>query len=173
MECALCHHAGSKPCKEFRLRRYCPADLEELIQLFYHTVHTVARKDYTQEEVEAWVPSPESVDRDAWGDSLGAHYTLVAERDGKLLGFGDLDETGYLDRLYVHRDFQGKGVASAITEALEQYAKSLGAEKVTVHASRTAKPFFENRGYQVVQAQRVERRGVELENFAMERKLDR
>lgn len=62
-------------------------------------------------------------------------------------------------------------MATALTEALEGYARGLGAERVTVHASRTAKPFFQKRGYQVVTAQRVVRRGVELENFAMELKL--
>lgn len=156
---------------EFRLRLYRQEDLEELVRLFYHTVRTVARKDYTREETEAWAPSPESVDRDAWGKSLSEHYTLVAEREGQLVGFGDLDSTGYLDRLYVHKDFQGRGVATALVEALEGCAWGLGAERVTVHASRTARPLFERRGYQVVTAQRVIRRGVELENFVMERRL--
>lgn len=156
---------------EFRLRLYRQEDLEELVRLFYHTVRTVARKDYTREETEAWAPSPESVDRDAWGKSLSEHYTLVAEREGQLVGFGDLDSTGYLDRLYVHKDFQGRGVATALAEALEGCAWGLGAERVTVHASRTARPLFERRGYQVVTAQRVIRRGVELENFVMERRL--
>ncbi len=163
---ALGERAGA-----FRLRLYRQRDLEELIQLFYHTVQTVNRRDYTEEETAAWVPSPESVDRAAWGASLSDHYTLVAEKQGKLLGFGDMDSTGYLDRLYVHKDCQVQEVASAIAEALEGYARGLGADKVTVHASRTARPFFQNRGYEVLQAQRVSRRGVELENFVMERKL--
>ena len=94
---------------DFTLRLYRPGDLEELIGLFYQTVRTVNLGDYTQEEVEAWAPSPESVDRGAWGKSLLEHYTVVAQREGKLLGFGDMDDTGYLDRLYVHKDYQGRG----------------------------------------------------------------
>lgn len=157
---------------EFRLRLYRPSDLEELIQLFYGTVHTVNLGDYSQREVDAWVPSPESVDREAWGQSLAAHYTLVAERDGVLVGFGDMDDTGYLDRLYVHKDFQGRGAATAITHALEGYARGLRVSRVTVHASRTARPFFEARGYRVEYAQQVERYGVLLENFGMELPLE-
>ena len=95
-----------------------------------------------------------------------------ARRGGTVVGFGDMDDTGYLDRLYVHKDFQGRGAASAITEALEGYAWGLGAAEVTVHASRTARPFFEKRGYRVVKAQQVERRGVLLENFAMAKKWE-
>ena len=155
-----------------QLRLYRPQDLEGLIQLFYETVHGVNLGDYSPAEVDAWVPSPESVDRAAWGESLAAHYTVVAEREGQLLGFGDMDSTGYFDRLYVHRDFQGRGVATAIAHALEGFAHGLGAQRVTVHASRTARPFFERRGYRMLYAQQVERRGVLLENFAMELALE-
>ena len=157
---------------DFRLRLYRPQDLEGLIQLFYETVHEVNLGDYSPAEVDAWVPSPESVDRAAWGESLAAHYTVVAEREGQLLGFGDMDSTGYFDRLYVHRDFHGRGVATSIAHALEGFAHGLGAQRVTVHASRTARPFFERRGYRMLYAQQVERRGVLLENFAMELALE-
>ena len=157
---------------KFRLRLYRPADLEELIWLFYHSVHTAAWRDYTPEELDAWAASPESVDRAAWGASLAAHYTVVAEQDGKLLGFGDMDETGYLDRLYVHGEFQGQGVAASIAQALEGFARGLGVERIAVHASRTARGFFQSRGFRVVKAQQVERRGVLLENFVMERQLE-
>lgn len=37
----------------------------------------------------------------------------------------------------------------------------------TVHASITARPFFERRGYAVVRGQRVRRHGVMLENYVM------
>ena len=58
-----------------------------------------------------------------------------------------------------------------MAEALEGYALGRGLRKVTVHASRTARPFFEQRGYRVLYVQQVERRGVPLENFAMEKDL--
>ena len=63
-------------------------------------------------------------------------------------------------------------VTRLMKEALEGYAWGLGAAEVTVHASRTARPFFERRGYRVVKAQQVERRGVLLENFAMAKKWE-
>ena len=37
------------------------------------------------------------------------------------------------------------------------------------HASITARPFFEKRGYQVLRAQQVERRGILLTNYIMEK----
>lgn len=34
-----------------------------------------------------------------------------------------MDSTDYLDRLYVHKDYKCKGVASAICDALESFSK--------------------------------------------------
>ena len=57
--------------------------------------------------------------------------------------------------------------------SLEGYAWGLGVEEISVHASRTARPFFQRRGYQTAAAQQVERRGVLLENFVMKKSLRR
>lgn len=73
--------------------------------------------------------------------------------------------TGYLDRLYVHKDFQRKGIATALCEELERAVSC----KITTHASITAKPFFENRGYKVITEQQVNRQNVLLTNFIMEK----
>lgn len=90
-------------------------------------------------------------------------------KGGRILGFGDMTADGYLDRLFVHREAQGRGIASALCAALECRCS---ASEFTVHASRTAQPFFQGRGYQVVREQQVERRGVLLTNFLMVRPAD-
>lgn len=43
-------------------------------------------------------------------------------------------------------------------------------EAYTTHASITARPFFEKRGYRVVRAQQVERQGLYLTNYVMEKR---
>lgn len=85
-----------------------------------------------------------------------------------IIGLGDIDETGYLDRIYVHKDFQGQGVATAICNRLEN---EIGAKCITVHASITAKPFFEKRGYHTIKSQEVEKQGIFLTNYIMAKKL--
>ena len=148
------------------LRPYRPEDCPALAHLFYETVHTVCAADYTPAQLEAWAPGS-GPDLAAWDASFQAHTTLVAEIGGRLAGFGDLDPAaGYLDRLYVRREFQRRGVASALCDALEQASR---ARPLTTHASRTARPFFEKRGYRVLRSQQVERRGQQLENFVMEK----
>ena len=146
------------------LRDYESRDCPTLAQLFYETVHTVNRRDYTQAQVDAWATG--TVDLAAWDASFTAHHTLVAEEDGIILGFADMASDGYLDRLYIHKDHQGRGIATALCDALET---ACGAPCFTTHASLTARPFFEKRGYRVVKAQQVERHGILLPNFVMEK----
>lgn len=92
------------------IRAYQPFDAVPLAALFYQTVHTVNRRDYTEKQLDAW--APKDIDLGAWDRSLQVHHTLVAVEDGCAVGFGDIDSnTGYLDRLYVHKDHQGMGIA--------------------------------------------------------------
>ena len=150
-----------------KLRRYRVSDCSELTWLFYDTVHSVCARDYTPEQLDAWADG--HPDLETWDRSLCAHDTLVVEEGGRILGFGDMTADGYLDRLFVHREAQGRGIASALCAALECRCS---ASEFTVHASRTAQPFFQGRGYQVVREQQVERRGVLLTNFLMVRPAD-
>ena len=106
------------------LRPYQPGDGPLLAALFYETVHTVNARDYTPAQLQAWAPSPEAPDPEAWDRSFQGRRALVAEAGGQIAGFGDLDpKTGCLDRLYVHKDRQGQGVASALCAALEAAAR--------------------------------------------------
>lgn len=146
------------------LRAYQPADCRELAELFYHTVHTVNARDYTKEQLDVWAAGQADLQR--WDRSLQEHFSLVAVGDGKLLGFGDMDRSGYLDRLYVHAGYQGKGIGTALCDRLEAAVSG----DIVTHASITAKPFFEKRGYQVVKRQQVERQRILLTNFVMVKK---
>lgn len=146
------------------LRLYREEDAAVLAQLFYETVHTINALDYTPQQLDAWAP----VQRDlaAWHHSLASHVTLVALIDETIVGFGDMDAQGYLDRLYVHKAFQRRGIATAIVDELE---RAVSVPTYTVQASVTAMPFFARRGYQVVRVQQVSRNGVTLKNFWMEK----
>lgn len=146
-----------------KIRRYQESDCRELTELFYNTVHIVNAKDYTKEQLDVWATGQTDLER--WNQSLQAHYSIVAVENGVILGFGDIDKTGYLDHLFVHAEHQGKGIATAICDQLEQAVP----RKITTHASITAKPFFEKRGYKVIKKQEVERQGIFLTNFVMEK----
>ena len=145
-----------------QLREYTPSDCALMAELFFQT------EDYSQEQLDAWVT--EAVDLQAWDESFRMHRTIVATENGAIVGFGDMDESGYLDRLYVRKDYQRQGIASAICDELERFADR---KTVTTHAFITAKPFFLHRGYRVVRKQGVIRRGVVLANFVMKKQPEK
>ncbi len=149
------------------LRRFRPEDLPEIADLFSDTIHRVNCKDYTPEQIRVWAAARDRLAGNP--DFFLSLYTIVAVKHGKIAGYGNIDDTGYLDHLYVHSEFQGQGIATAICQELERYAFSQHAPKITVHASITARPFFEKRGYQVLREQQVERQGVLLTNYKMEK----
>ncbi len=148
------------------IREYKPTDCEDLANLFYLTVHTVNAKDYTKEQLNAWATG--KIDLKEWNKSLLAHYTVVAVENNIIVGFGDIDKSGYLDRLFVHRNYQRQGIATAICDKLEQ---AVEVNKIVTHSSITAKPFFEQRGFSAVKQQQVIRQGVVLTNYVMEKRI--
>lgn len=147
------------------IREYKPDDCPFLAQLFYDTVHTVNAKDYTKEQLDAWATG--DVDLDKWNRSFLEHTTLVAVQDEEIIGFADMDENGYLDRLYVHKDYQGKGFATALVTELERRVGQNSAVCFETYASVTAKPLFEKLGYTVRAGNIAVRGGVSLVNFRM------
>lgn len=147
-----------------RIRKYESRDCAVLAELFYRTIHAVNAKDYTEEQLDAWATG--KVDLEKWNRTLSEHDSFVAVEDGRIVGFGDIDKTGYLDRLFVHKDYQRRGIATAICDSLEQV---FAGNRIMVHASITAHPFFLGRGYTVVQKQQVVRNGIYLTNYVMEK----
>lgn len=143
------------------IRPYHPSDLAALAALFYRTVHEVNARDYPPEQLDVWAPAHGS--KAHWAKTLLENTSLVAIIEGVVVGFGDIDASGYLDHLYVHADYQGRGVATALCDRLEAAVEG----DITTHASITARGFFEKRGYRVIREQQVELQGLLLTNFEM------
>lgn len=155
--------------KNIKLRPYSPADITAVTGLFYNTVHTVNRRDYTDIQLDAWADG--NIDLDKWNSSFQSNITVIAEiaeANSIIVGFGDITHDGYLDRLYVHKDYQHIGIATAICDYLESRTDS---DKIITHASITARPFFEKRGYVAVKEQQVIRHNVALTNYIMEKQI--
>ena len=134
--------------------------IDELLSIFRSSVRESCGKEYSEEEREAW---SSSADKDRWIDELESHYSLVAFFGEEAIGFGDIEEDGHLNLLYVNPDFQGMGVATRISDLLERHAGG----RVRTEASLTAKGFFLRRGYEVEREETVFRKGVALRRFRM------
>ncbi|NRB50885.1 MAG: GNAT family N-acetyltransferase [Saprospiraceae bacterium] len=153
------------------IRPFTIEDTSAVYQLFYDTVHSINLQHYTPEEVEAWVPTlPPNLQQ--WQERFLRQHTLLAEIDSHLAGFANLEPDGLnIDMVYTHKDFQGRGVATALVDQLEQAVKKNGGNTIELAASITARPFFEKRGYRLVRENEVLRFGVVLRNFIMRKQV--
>lgn len=154
------------------IRKFYDSDIRQIVSLFYETVHSVNKQDYSQEQLDAWAPKDEEeLKLKTWKESMSYNVTYVAEINAEIVGFSDMTQDGHIDRLYIHKNFQGQGIASALVNNLEAEARRLGLIEMGTEASITAKLFFECLGYRITQSQIVERRGVKLVNFKMTKQL--
>ena len=151
------------------IRPYKPEDLAEMARLFYDTVTTVNSRDYQPEQIRAWAGRGRLLL--GRNEAFLRSHTLVAEEQGVIVGYGNIERGGCLDQLFVHREHQGEGIADAICGRLEEHARQAGLTVITVHASVTARPFFARRGYAVAAVNQVPIGCVTLKNYAMIKSL--
>jgi putative acetyltransferase len=152
---------------DIRLRRYVTDDLDAVIDVFQRAIREVASKDYTPAQIAAW----STVDRAAWEPWRLTRPTWVAVHGARVVGFSDLEADGHLDMMFVHPDYQGIGVASLLLGQVEAAAAGQGLQRLFTEASRTARPFFERRGFVVDAEQVVSKRGERMTNFRMHKLL--
>lgn len=148
------------------LRRATLADLDQVRQLFFDTVTTVNSVDYNPEQVKAWSSGYDNIKR--WTNRITEQHFFVADINGVIAGFASITADGYLDVLFVHKDFQRRGVALSLLNQIKKVARIQEINRITSDVSITARPFFEKQGFSIVAAQQVALNGVVFDNFKME-----
>lgn len=149
------------------IRPYIPDDAKQLAEIFYNTIHNINVMDYSEDQVNAWAPTT-SLELTGWMKKWENINPIVALIDNKIVGFTEFEPSGHIDCFYVHHEYQGVGIGSALMNEIFNQANNLNLKRVFAEVSITAKPFFESKGFKVVKQQMVEIRGVKLMNFIME-----
>ncbi len=148
-----------------KIRSYQANDLESVATVFTESVHGLASARYDALQCSAWAQRPP--DLSSWQERLSKLHTLVAEADGDISGFLSYDMTGHIDLLFVSPAYARRGVASLLYRNAELALNASGVTEQFTEASLVARPFFESKGFSVVEEQVVTRNGVELKRFAM------
>lgn len=141
------------------IRNYKESDFDALCEIFLRAVIETASQDYSPRQIAAW----SQIDASRWQEKLTHSRVQVAVINNHPVGFITAIER-YIDLLFVSPEFIRRGVASALFATL---VTRLPDGMITVDASITAKPFFECHGFQVIQQQSVESRGVAFVNYHM------
>ena len=152
-----------------QIRRATHEDLTEIIQLFYDTVIIVNARDYNADQVKVWAAAANNPE--TWKKKVKEQLFVVAEKNRKILGFASLEDDGCLDMLYVHKDHQHEGVASALVGYLEDKARELQIDTLYSDVSITAQPFLQRRGYITERENRKLVKDVEFVNAIMRKNI--
>ena len=150
----------------FIIRAALQSDAVELKNLFQNTVLAINRRDYSQAEVEDWASCGDDLSNIE--NMIKTHYFIVAvNQQSEIVGFSSITSQGYLHSMFVHKDFQGEGIATMLLNEIEQYAITYGIMRITSEVSLTARPFFEKKGYIVEEEQKRKANQLSLTNFWM------
>jgi putative acetyltransferase len=150
-----------------RLRR--DSDTVELAEIFRRSIREVASRHYRPTQIEAWVSFAE--DSADWEQRLRSFDVWVAEQDGRVIGFIQLDPPDHIDLTYVHPGHQRRGVATALLAKVEAAARENGVPALNVEASITSRPFFAARGFETITPQIVTAGGEDFLNYRMAKRL--
>ncbi|MFS2717364.1 GNAT family N-acetyltransferase [Bacteroides uniformis] len=155
---------------DFTIRIARLSDASKLKDLFQNTVLTINKRDYSKAEVEDWASCGDNLSNIE--EMIKTHYFIVAvNQQSQIVGFSSITPQGYLHSMFVHKDFQDKGIATMLLEEIERYAISNGIMRITSEVSLTARPFFEKRGYIVEKEQKRKANQLSLINFWMAKEL--
>lgn len=149
------------------IREFQKGDESCLREIFFNTVRHVNIKDYSALQVKAW--APDHYDESEWYKRINAIKPFIAILDSEIVGYADVQDDGYIDHFFCHWNHQGKGIGKALMQKLILTGQQNGSARLYSHASITAKPFFENFGFQMIKEQQVNIRGQVLTNFIMEK----
>lgn len=154
----------------FTIRVAGLADIKQLSELFENTISNINSKDYPDEEIIDWVSCGKDPLR--WKELITALYFIVAETtDNQIVGFSSVSDDGYLHSMFVHKDFQNRGVATALYKEIEKFAFGKNIRTLTSEVSITARPFFERRGFMVDEEQKRKANKLFLTNHKMNKQL--
>ncbi len=106
-------------------------------------------------------------------DNGGETFLLaeIAEGGGRLAGFCSYGGS-QIHGLYIHPQWTGRGLASALLDHAEAALIAGRIERILIGASRIARPLYEKRGYIVLRQRDWKTRGgLVMEAFDMEKRV--
>ena len=155
---------------KYKIRPLEEKDIHDMQNLFHSTVLNINIKDYTTEEVEDWASCGDDIEH--WKELLSSNqYVGAFAEQNYLIGFSSMNKNGYMHSMFVHKDWQGKGVATQLLSEVERIAIQYKVKEITSEVSKTARPFFEHKGYVVECEQKQQANRLKLTNYKMKKVL--
>ena len=111
-------------------------------------------------------------DMEHWKEILFNNQFIGAfDKQDNLIGYSSMNKRGYMHSMFVHPDWQGKGVATQLLFEVEKIARQYEVKEITSDVSKTARLFFEHKGYVVECEQKQHANRLKLTNYKMKKVL--
>lgn len=136
--------------------------IDEVLYMISNTIQQVNSKDYNKEQITSW----SRLDTQKFKRSLLDLSFVALDSHEKICGFINADKTGYIDHLFIHKDYQHMGIASSLLEMVESESNSY---EFSTYASITAKPFFLSKGFITIRENIALLNDVEFLNYFMKK----
>jgi len=151
------------------IREFRFGDEQALHAVFHSSVHGLASRHYTPQQLEAWAPA--AIDQDGWASRMRGMRPFIAEIDGRIVAYADLQPDGYIDHFFVMAGHARQGVGSSLMRRIHDAAAARGMAVLTSDVSLTAQPFFEKFGFSVLDRRAPVVRGIVVPNALMRKDL--
>lgn len=149
------------------IRSFETKDVAITWDLKFNTIRNINIRDYSVAQTNAW--APDNLDMNVWQKRVSTMKPFIAELNGKVVGFADLQNDGYIDHFFCHSEYQGFGVGRALMEHILKIGNSKGVSRFYSEVSLTARAFYEHFGFNVINEQQVKINNEILTNFVMEK----
>jgi ribosomal protein S18 acetylase RimI-like enzyme len=130
---------------EIVIRQATAADAEAVRKIVLLALRETNARDYPSSVIDRLVLTlPDKV-----ASNLETWCAFVAIVNGQVVGTGSLNGQT-VSSVYVHPDYQRRGIATKLMDAVENAANAQSPGTLSVQSSVTAKPFYAKRGFKIV-----------------------
>ena len=152
-----------------RLFRWATADdYDVLADIMFDAVRN-GESLYSESQRQAWVSERRSGPE--WIARLQGQDIVIAEQDGRPVGFMSLAAAGYVDFAYIRPEAQRSGLFRQLLTRIEQAARLKKEPRLWTHASLMAEPAFESLGFIVTRREQVTIGSEIFDRCEMEKRL--
>jgi GNAT superfamily N-acetyltransferase len=138
-----------------RYRLMDPGEEEQVCALVTAVFRSYVAPGFPPEGVQAFLDyvQPEAL----LARSLGGHFVLVAEVDGRIVGAIEVRDEEHISLLFVDRSHQRRGIGRELVRRALRVCGAVGLppSQISVNSSLFAVPFYESLGFRPTSAPQV------------------
>jgi len=154
-----------------KIRQARPEDAAGIQTVHAQSVGGMGSEEYPDDVLTEWGTPRAAED---YAESIAVNPFLVADIDGDVVGFAELDLARCVVRsVYVAPTHARQGIPSRLMRGLDDAARGAGLTEVFLDSSLNAVPFYEAVGFEVIERRKYRlSSGREMDSIRMRKELD-